>query len=78
MPQVQLPLFPEGVTHINANFAFVKEDDRITYFNGNMPVFAHDSDDHRTFKMITAPVLRRWEYQAGRDIARIRYSGDQR
>ena len=54
MPQVQLPFFPEGVTHINANLAFVKETDRITYFNGNMPVFVHDSDDHRTFKMITA------------------------
>ena len=54
MPQVQLPFFPEGVTHINANLAFIKENDRITYFNGTMPVFAHDSDDHRTFKMITA------------------------
>jgi len=54
MPQVQLPFFPEGVTHINANLAFIKEEGRITYFNGNMPVFIHDSDDHRAFKMITA------------------------
>jgi transposase-like protein len=54
MPQLQLPLFPEGVTHINAELAFVKENDRITYFNGTMPVFVHDVDDHRTFKMITA------------------------
>lgn len=54
MPQVQLPFFPAGVTHINANLAFIKEDGRITYFNGNMPVFIHDSDDYRTFKMITA------------------------
>ena len=32
MPQVQLPFFPEGVTHINANLAFIKEAGRITYF----------------------------------------------
>ena len=54
MPQVQLPFVPEGVTHINANLAFIKEAGRITYFNGNMPIFIHDSDDHRAFKMITA------------------------
>lgn len=54
MPQVQLPFFPEGVAHINANLAFIKEDGRITYVNGNMPIFIHDSDDYRTFKMITA------------------------
>ena len=54
MPQVQLPFFPEGVTPINANLAFIKEANRITYFNGNMPVFIHDSGDHRPFKMITA------------------------
>jgi transposase len=54
MPQVQLPFFPEGVTSINADLAFIKENDRITYFNGTMPVFGHASSDHRTFKMITA------------------------
>jgi transposase len=54
MPQVQFPFFPEGVTHITALLAFSKQDGRVTYFNGNMPVFIHDEDDLASFRMITA------------------------
>ena len=54
MPQIQLPLFPAGVTHITASLAFSKQDGRVIYFNGSMPVFVHDEDDHASFKMITA------------------------
>ncbi len=54
MPQMQLPFFPEGVTHITALLAFGVEDGRITYFNGSMPVFVHDQDDLASFRMITA------------------------
>lgn len=54
MPQVQLPFFPEGVTHITPMLAFSKQDGRVTYFNGNMPVFVHDETDRDSFRMITA------------------------
>ena len=54
MPQIQLPFFPEGVTQISDLLAFRVEDGRVTYFNGNMPVFIHDKDDTATFRMITA------------------------
>ncbi|MCK4658706.1 MAG: hypothetical protein KAV82_04215 [Phycisphaerae bacterium] len=54
MPQMQLPIFPVGVTNINPNLAFSKQDGRVTYFNGLMPVFFHDQNDVRTFRMITA------------------------
>ena len=54
MPQMQLPFFPEGVTHITPMLAFRKQDGRITYFNGNMPVFIHDEADRDSFRMITA------------------------
>ena len=54
MPQIQLPIFPSGATDININLAFKKEDNRITYFNGTMPVFVHDKDDLNTFRMITS------------------------
>ena len=54
MPQIQLPFFPEGVTHITPMLAFSTEDGRITYFNGNMPVFIHGQGDLATFRMITA------------------------
>jgi hypothetical protein len=54
MPQIQLPIFPEGVTHITALLAFSKQDGRVTYFNGSMPVFVHDEEDVASFRMITA------------------------
>ncbi len=54
MPQLQLPFFPEGVTHITDELAFMKQDGKVTYLNGHMPVFVHDEDDIQTFRMITA------------------------
>jgi hypothetical protein len=53
MPQLHLPMFPNGVTHITNELAFEKKDGKITYFNGHMPVFFHDEDDIASFRMIT-------------------------
>lgn len=54
MPQMQLPFFPEGVTHITPLLAFSKQDGCITYFNGGMPIFFHETEDIDSFRMITA------------------------
>jgi transposase-like protein len=54
MPQLQLPMFPAGVTHITSELAFAKKDGQITYFNGHMPVFTHGEKDIATFRMITS------------------------
>lgn len=54
MPQLQLPMFPATVTRITSTLAFEKRGGRVTYFNGMMPVFAHDEDDLPTFRMITS------------------------
>ena len=54
MPQAQLPVFPEGATNITKELGFIKKDGRIIYFNGHLPVFAHDEKDVKTFKMITS------------------------
>ena len=54
MPQLQLPMFPEGVTHITNQLAVMKKDGQVTYFNGHMPVFSHDETDIQTFRMITS------------------------
>lgn len=54
MPQIQLPVFPEGVTLITSELAFCKRDGQVTYFNGLMPVFTHAADDVATFRMITS------------------------
>jgi hypothetical protein len=54
MPQLQLPIFPEGVTHITNQLVFKKEDGQVTYFYGIMPVFSHAESDIATFRMITS------------------------
>ncbi len=54
MPQMHLPLFPDGVKHITAELAFENKDGQVTYFNGHMPVFVHAEADVATFRMITA------------------------
>ena len=45
MPQLHLPMFPHGVTPITDVLAFAKQDGRVTYFSGQMPVFSHAEDD---------------------------------
>lgn len=54
MPQREFPIFPEGVTHITPTLAFKKEQGKIVYFNGSMPVFSHDETDDRSFSLITS------------------------
>ena len=54
MPQLQLPIFPDGVTYITNQLAFKKEGGQVTYFNGIMPVFSHAESDIATFRMITS------------------------
>ncbi len=54
MPQLQLPIFPAGSTHITQNLAFECREGRVTYFHGQLPVFVHAEDDARTFRMITS------------------------
>jgi hypothetical protein len=54
MPQGQLPFFPHGFTEITNVLVFKKEDGKVTYLNGLMPVFVHDEQDQPSFRMITA------------------------
>ena len=54
MPQLQLPIFPEGTTLINTNLGFIREHDSITYIYGHLPVFTHDVNDVRSFRMIAS------------------------
>lgn len=54
MPQVQLPIFAQGVTSITPELGYEKRNGRVTYFNGAMPVFSHAEDDLATFRLITS------------------------
>jgi transposase len=57
MPQVQLPIFPEGITHINSELAFECREGRVYYFNGYLPVFMHDHNDLATFRMFSSQLV---------------------
>ena len=54
MPQLQLPIFPDGSTKITNNLYFTKENNKITYAYGTLPVFSHYENEQDTFRMITA------------------------
>jgi hypothetical protein len=54
MPQLHLPMFPNGVTAITDVLAFGRRDGRILYFSGQLPVFSHAEDDVASFRMITS------------------------
>ena len=54
MPQLVLPIFPQGSTEITPVLSVMKEDGVVTYFHGTLPIFVHDEKDTASFRMITA------------------------
>lgn len=54
MPQRQLPIFPAGVTEVNPRIAVQKEAGRVCYIHGHLPVFQHEEQDVRSFRMFTS------------------------
>ena len=57
MPQLQLPIFPAGVTEINGRIAIQKEAGRVFYLHGHLPVFQHEEQDVRSFRMFTSQMI---------------------
>jgi hypothetical protein len=57
MPQVQLPIFPAGVTPINSEVAFEERDGKIYYFNGHLPVFVHEKSALATFRLFSTQLV---------------------
>ena len=57
MPQVQLPIFPAGVTHINSEVAFEERDGQVYYFNGHLPIYVHGKSDLATFRLFTTQLI---------------------
>jgi len=54
MPQLQLPIFQEGVNFITPELGYSLEDGQVVYLHGMLPVFTHGEDDTASFKMITS------------------------
>ena len=57
MPQALLPLIPDGATPVSDRISVVQEKQQWTYFCGVAPVFRHDQDDRRSFRMFTAQLV---------------------
>lgn len=57
MPQVQLPLFPVGTTHINPELAFARKEDQVVYLNGHLPVYTHAVGDLASFRLFTTQLI---------------------
>ena len=57
MPQLQLPIFPVGVTEINSRVAVDVQDGRVCYIYGHVPVFQHEEKDVWSFRMFTSQMI---------------------
>jgi hypothetical protein len=57
MPQMQLPMFPAGVTEINSRIAVQKGAGKVFYIHGHLPVFQHEEQDVRSFRMFTSQMI---------------------
>src|SRR5437867_8559107 len=57
MPQMQLPVFPAGVTEINSRIAVEAKDGQVCYVYGHLPVFQHEETDVRSFRMFTSQMI---------------------
>jgi transposase-like protein len=53
MPQLQLPIFHDGVNPITNDIGYEKRDNAIVYYCGMMPIFSHQEDDLDSFRTIT-------------------------
>jgi transposase-like protein len=57
VPQLQLPVFPEGVTHLTSQIAFELADGWVTYIHGLLPVFRHEEKDVASFRLFTSQLI---------------------
>ncbi len=57
MPQLQLPIFPSGVTPINPQIAVQCESGKVAYLHGHLPVFQHDEKDLASFRLFTSQMI---------------------
>src|SRR5437667_8028559 len=57
MPQMQLPMFPSGLTEINSSIAFQNEGGQVVYFYEHLPVFQHETGDVPSFRLFTSQLI---------------------
>ena len=53
MPQLQLPIFPAGLTPITNDIAFYRKHGKVVYFHGHLPVYSHAQDDLQSLRLFS-------------------------
>jgi transposase len=57
MPQLQLPIFPAGVTEINTQIAVQQQGSTVFCIHGHLAVFRHEEPEVRSFRMIASQMI---------------------
>lgn len=57
MPQLQLPMFPDGVTSLTEDLAIQRQDGKVVYFHCLLPIFQHEEKDLKSFRMFTSQLI---------------------
>ena len=57
MPQIQLPIDPADSIDVNTQLGCRVEEDKVSYYNGFLPVFMHAKDDLASFRMFTSQLI---------------------
>lgn len=55
--QAILPLIPFGASKISDIVSVFRDETRWTYFMGTYPIYTHDAQDLRMFRMVTAQLI---------------------
>ena len=55
--QLILPMIPPGATEINNQVCVWRDEDRWTYFLGTYPIYSHEANDRRMFRLITSQMI---------------------
>lgn len=69
MAQLQLPVFPAGVTAINNQIAIACEAGKVAYVLGHQAVFQHEKADLASFRLFTSQLIDQGTVRHG-DVAR--------
>lgn len=57
MPQLQLPLFPDGTKEINRELGVQCAEGKVVYLYGHLPVFQHEQTDLNSFRLFTSQLV---------------------
>jgi hypothetical protein len=57
MPQLQLPIFPDGTKEINRDLGVQCADGKVVYLHGHLPVFQHEENDIQSFRLFTSQLV---------------------